>query len=127
MGVVVEDHDQQRLDRLVNFGVPLLAFGKRPENALLAGRQLPALLADGLFPCGQGALWHAKHTCKILLAWHTSHLLQQGSAECEHLLKSIMLLVCSSCMQICSFAISLIQVRGLLANKFVGCLHFLTS
>ncbi len=58
-----------------NLRVPFLLFGKSPENALLAGRQLPALLDEGLFPCGQGALWHAKHMCMITLAWHNSHLL----------------------------------------------------
>ncbi len=127
MGVVVEGRNQQQPDCFVDFGVPLIAFGKRPENALLAGRQLPVLLNDGLFPCGQGALWHAKHTCMIMLAWHTSHLLQQGSAEGEHHLDNIVLLVCYSCARICPIAISLHQTRGLLANEFVGCLHFLMS
>ncbi len=79
--MVVEGRDQQQPDRLVDFGVPFLAFGKHPENSLLAGGQLPALLDDGLFPHQQGASWHAKHTCTITLAWHTSHLLRQGGAE----------------------------------------------
>ncbi len=126
MGVVVEGCNQQQPDRIVNLGVPLLAFGKCPENALLAGGQLPALLDEGLFPCGQGALWHTKHTGTITLAWHKCHLLWQGSTEGEHHLDGIVLLVCcfahrKAQLQI---AISLHQARGLLANKFVGCLHF---
>jgi hypothetical protein len=52
MGVVVEGRNQQQLDCIVDFGVPLLAFGKCPENALLTGGQLPALLYEGLFPRG---------------------------------------------------------------------------
>jgi hypothetical protein len=60
VGVVVEGLDQQRLDHLVNLGVPLLAFGKRPEKPRLAGGQLSGLLDNSLFPFGQGALWNAK-------------------------------------------------------------------
>ncbi len=76
MGVVVEGLNQQRPDHLVEFGLPLLLFDNRPENALIAGGHLPALLDDSFCPCGRGALWHAKHTCTIMLAWHTSHLLR---------------------------------------------------
>jgi hypothetical protein len=94
MGVVIEGRNQQQPDRIIDFGVPLLSFGKCPENALLAGGQLPALLNEGLFPCGQGALWHAKHTCTITLAWHKCHLLRQGSTEGEHHLDGIALLLC---------------------------------
>jgi hypothetical protein len=99
VGVVVEGRNQQRPDCIVDFGVPLLAFGKCPENALFAGGQLPALLDEGLFPCGQGTLWHAKHTCKITLAWHKCHLQGQGSTEGEHHLDGIALLVCCFCLQ----------------------------
>ncbi len=35
VGVVVKGRDQQQPEPLINFGVPLLMFGKRPENALL--------------------------------------------------------------------------------------------
>ncbi len=124
VGVVVEGRNQQRPDRIVNFGVPLLVFGKCPENALLAGRQLPTLLDEGFFPCGQGALWHPKHTCTITLAWHKCHLLRQGSTEDEHHLDGIALLVCCFCLRKSMIAISIHQARGLLANKFVGFLHF---
>jgi hypothetical protein len=65
VGVVVKGRDQHRPDCLTNLGVTLLAFGKPPENAHLAGGQLLALLDKSLFPFGQGALRHAKHTCTI--------------------------------------------------------------
>jgi hypothetical protein len=47
--VVIEGHNQQQPERLIDFGVPLLAFSAHPENALLASRQLPTLLDEGLF------------------------------------------------------------------------------
>jgi hypothetical protein len=96
VGKVIEGLNQKRPDRLVNLGVPLLAFEKRPENARLAGGQLSALLDKSLFSFGQGALWNAKHTCSITLAWHAFHLLRQLSAEDEHHLNGIALFVCCS-------------------------------
>jgi hypothetical protein len=64
-----------------NFGILLLSFGERPVNAFLAGRQLPEILNEGISPCSQEALWNAKNTCTLTLAWYTSHLLRQGNAE----------------------------------------------
>jgi hypothetical protein len=43
VGMVVEGLDQKQLGRLINLEVPLLAFGKGPENAHLASGQLSAL------------------------------------------------------------------------------------
>ncbi len=106
------------------FGVPLLAFGKRSENAILAGRQLPMLLDEGIFPLGQGAVWHAKHTCTMTLDWHASHLIRRGSAKGEHHLGGIAPLDCDICTWLLQIAIPLHQARGLVANKFVGSLHF---
>ncbi len=37
VGVVIEGLNQKQPVHLVNLGVPLLAFGKRPENSRLAG------------------------------------------------------------------------------------------
>ncbi len=109
-----------------------LSILEYPLVHLASAHKMPFLPADSWrrflmmasSPCGQGALWHAKHTCTITLAWHTSHLLWQGSAEGEHHLNGIALLVCCSCVRVFPIAISLHQARGLHATKFVSCLHF---
>ena len=84
VGVLVEGSHQQQPELLADFGVPLLAFGKCPVNALLAGGQLPALLNEEWVHSGQGNFWNAKNPDMITHVWDAQCLLCQGGTEGEH-------------------------------------------
>ena len=118
VGVVVESSHQQQPKLLANCGVPLLAFGKRPVNALLAGRQLPVLLNEECIHSGDGTLWHAKHWCVIMMAWRTHGLLRQGSAKGMHHLKRIAPIGSDIDAQLLCEAILHHQSCGLTADKY---------